>query len=63
MSIKIRILQEEESIFSYLCWIDLSKVSEGVVKTPGEVERKKTEHERSQHNDYHLHRLLLRTLG
>lgn len=43
----------------YLRWIDLPQVSEEVVKTPGEMEREEAQHERCQHNDDHLHWLLL----
>lgn len=53
----------KEHTCPHLGSIDLLQVSEGVVETPGEVEGQEAEHERRQHNDDHLHRLLLGTLG
>lgn len=44
---------------TYLWWIHLSQVSKWIVKTSGQVKRKEAQHERCQHNNDHLHRLLL----
>ena len=46
-----------------LLWVPIPEVSEGVVQAPGEVEGQEAEHERHQHDDDHLHRLLLGAVG